>query len=201
MATKVEISPAIYRAQNPENPKSFKKVSREEFGTPPTPDPEKVKKKSEKSRERLKINYFLDFSNFLLTFSGSGVRGSQTPLGRFFETFRVFGVLGSVDGGGDLNLSGPVLRAMVFLASQHGQLGAIPPPPFLSVPPCRACEVGVRYHPPPQKGYLSDTCATSYENKANACDTPPLRYYVERVLRDMGGISHWAAKFPHITPN
>ena len=23
---------------------------------------------------------------------------------------------------------------------------------------------------------------------------PPLRYYLERVLRNMGGISHWAAK-------
>ena len=23
---------------------------------------------------------------------------------------------------------------------------------------------------------------------------PPLRYYLERVLLDMGGISHWAAK-------
>ena len=23
---------------------------------------------------------------------------------------------------------------------------------------------------------------------------PPLRYYLEKVLRDMGGISHWAAK-------
>ena len=31
---KFEISPAIYRVQNPENPKSLKKVSREEFGTP-----------------------------------------------------------------------------------------------------------------------------------------------------------------------
>ena len=29
----------------------------------------------------------------------------------------------------------PLLRAMGFLASQHGQLGAIPPPPFLSVSP------------------------------------------------------------------
>ena len=26
--------------------------------------------------------------------------------------------------------------------------------------------------PPPQKGYLSDTCAIPYENKANGCDTP-----------------------------
>ena len=42
--------------------------------------------------------------------------------------------------------------------------------------------------PPPPRGYLSDTCAIHYENKA------PLRYYLERVLRDMGGISHWAAK-------
>ena len=25
---------------------------------------------------------------------------------------------------------------------------------------------------PPQKGYLSDTCAITYENKANGCDTP-----------------------------
>ena len=45
---------------------------------------------------------FLDFSDFLGTFSGSGVGGSQTPLGRLFETFRVLGVFGSVDGGGDL---------------------------------------------------------------------------------------------------
>ena len=30
----------------------------------------------------------------------------------------------------------------------------------------------VRYPPPPQKGYLSDTGAIPYENKANGCDTP-----------------------------
>ena len=29
----------------------------------------------------------------------------------------------------------PLLRAMGFLVSQHGQLGAIPPPPFLSLSP------------------------------------------------------------------
>ena len=45
----------------------------------------------------------------------------------------------------------PLLRAMGFLVSQHGQLGAIPPP---------------------QKGYLSDTCAIPYKNKATGCDTP-----------------------------
>ena len=52
----------------------------------------------------------------------------------------------------------PLLRAMGFLMSQHGQLGAIPPPPFSE-----------RFHigehakwtcdTPPQKEYLSDTCA------------------------------------------
>ena len=70
------------------------------------------------------------------------------------------------------------------LVSRHGQLGARPPPPFLSVSSWRACEVEVRYPPPPQKGYLSDTCAIPYENKANRVRYPP--------LRDMGGggISH-----------
>ena len=42
----------------------------------------------------------------------------------------------------------PLLRAMGFLASQHGQLGAIPPPPPSErFPPWRACEVEVRYLP------------------------------------------------------
>ena len=43
--------------------------------------------------------------------------------------------------------------------------------------------------PPLKKGYLSDTCAIPHENKANGCDTPLLRYYLEKVLRDMGGLS------------
>ena len=84
----------------------------------------------------------------------------------------------------------PLLRAMGFLVSQHGQLGAIPPPPFLSVSPLESIrEVEVRYPPPPQKGYLSDTCAIPYENKAKSARYPPLRYYLERVWRDMGGVS------------
>ena len=87
----------------------------------------------------------------------------------------------------------PVLRAMGALVSQHGQLGAIPPPPFLSVCPLESLQSGGAI-PPPQKGYLSDTCARPYENKAKRVRYPPLRYYLERVLRDMGGISHWAAK-------
>ena len=46
----VGISPTIYRAQNPETPKSLKKVSREEFGTPRPRTPKKFRKRSEKSK-------------------------------------------------------------------------------------------------------------------------------------------------------
>ena len=52
---------------------------------------------------------------------------------------------------------------------------------FPGLPPWRACEVEV------QKGYLSDTCLIPYENKAKRVRYPPLRYYLEIVLRDMGG--------------
>ena len=58
-----------------------------------------TRRKPEKSQKSLPRGVcFGLFSDFF----GSGVGGSQTPLGgHFFETFRVFGVLGSVDGGGD----------------------------------------------------------------------------------------------------
>ena len=36
----------------------------------------------------------------------------------------------------------PLLRAMWFLVSQHGQLGAIPPPPFLSISPLESMRSG-----------------------------------------------------------
>ena len=88
----------------------------------------------------------------------------------------------------------PLLRAMGFSVSQHGQLGAIPPPPFLSASPWRACEVEVRYPPPPQKGYLSDTCAIPFENKANGCNTPLCDTILKGYCAIWGGISHWAAK-------
>ena len=80
----------------------------------------------------------------------------------------------------------PVLRAMGFLVSQHGQVGAIPSPPFLRISPLESMRSGGAI-PPPRNRYLSNTCAIPCENKANGCDTPLLRYYLERVLRDMGG--------------
>ena len=41
----------------------------------------------------------------------------------------------------------------------------------------------------PHKWYLSDTCTIPYENMAKWVRYPPLRYYLEKVLRDMGGVS------------
>ena len=55
----------------------------------------------------------------------------------------------------------PLLRAMGFSASQHCQLGAIPPPPFLSISPMESMRSGGAIPPPPPKGvsqrYLRDT--------------------------------------------
>ena len=81
-----------------------------------------------------------------------------------------------------------LLRAMGFLVSQHGQLGAIPPPPFLSVSPLESMLLW-RCDTPPSKGvsqrYLRDTLW----KQGKWVRYPPLRYYLERVSRDMGGVS------------
>ena len=80
----------------------------------------------------------------------------------------------------------PLLRAMGFFGVSNGQLGAIPPPPFLSVSPLESMRSGgaIPPPPPPKEGYLS----------AKWVRHPPLRYYLETVLHDRGSISHWAAK-------
>ena len=78
----------------PKTPKTQKvsKKSPERSLGPPTRDPEKVTKKSEKSRKSLKINYFLDFSDFFGTFWGFLGRGVPNSSR---ETFlRLFGFSG-----------------------------------------------------------------------------------------------------------
>ena len=40
--------------------------------------------------------------------------------------------------------------------------------------------------PPPQKGYLSDTCAIPYENKANGCDNPSAILSRKGIARYVG---------------
>ena len=80
----------------------------------------------------------------------------------------------------------PLLRAMGFLVSQHGQLGAMAPPPFSERLPIGE-HAKWRCDTPPQKGYLSDTCAMPYENKANWCETPLCDTISKRYCAIWGG--------------
>ena len=101
-----------------------------------------------------------------------------------------------------LHLSGPVLRDTARLSqryppiARYGVLGVSTWPIGCDTPSPFSERFPLGEHakwrcdtpPRPKKGYLSGTGASpAYENKANGCDTPPLRYYLERVLRDMGG--------------
>ena len=89
----------------------------------------------------------------------------------------------------------PLLRAMGFLVSKHGQLGAIPPPPFSERFP-----IGERAKwrcdtPPLKRGISAIPARYPMNFKTRQMGAiPPSEYYLEKVLRDRGGISHWAAK-------
>ena len=61
-----------------------------------------------------------------------------------------------------------LLRAMGFLVSQHGQMGAIPPSPF-SERFLESMRSGGAI--PPLKEGISAILARPYENKANGCNT------------------------------
>ena len=94
----------------------------------------------------------------------------------------------------------PLLRAMGFSVSQHGQLGAIPPSsPFSErFPLGRACEVEVRYPPPPLQRCIS-AILPRYPMKTRqmgAIPPPPAILSRKGIARYRGGISHWAAKGP-----
>ena len=81
----------------------------------------------------------------------------------------------------------PLLRAMGFLVSQHGQLDAIPPSPFSERSPLGEHAKWRCDTPPPQKGYLSDTCAIPYQTRQNACDTPLCDSTLKRYCAIWGG--------------
>ena len=109
-------------------------------------------------------------------------------------------------------LSGPVLRDAARLSQRYpaiarygvlsvstSPIGRDTPSPFSErFPPWRACEVEVRYPPPPQKGYLSDTGAIPYETKANGCDTPLCDTISKGYCTIWGGISPWASQLTNI---
>ena len=103
-------------------------------------------------------------------------------------------------------LSGPVLRDTARLSqryppiARYGVLGVSTWPigcdtlsPFSEHFPLGE-HAKWRCDTPPQKGYLSDTCAIPYEKKANGCDTPLCDTISKGYCAIWGGISHWAAK-------
>ena len=75
---------------------------------PPDPEPpQKFFEKGPKSQKIVDFDYiFQTFRTFFGTFRGSGLGDPKLLSGDFFETFRGFGVLGSVNGGRDPNYRG-----------------------------------------------------------------------------------------------
>ena len=102
-------------------------------------------------------------------------------------------------------LSGPVLRDTARLSQRYPPsarygvfgvstwpIGCDTPSPFSEHFPLGE-HAKWRCDTPPPKGYLSDTCAIPYENKANGCDTPLCDTISKGYCAIWGGISHWAA--------
>ena len=89
----------------------------------------------------------------------------------------------------------PLLRAMGFLVSQHGQLGAMPPPAFLSVSPLESMWRGGAIPPPPHKRGISAILARyRMKTRQNAWETPLCDIILKGYCTIWRGISHWAAK-------
>ena len=89
----------------------------------------------------------------------------------------------------------PLLRAMGFLVSQHGQLGAIPPPPFLTISPLQSTQNGGAI--PPHKRGISAILARYPMKTKEMRAIPPLCDTISKgYCAIRGGISHWAAKPP-----
>ena len=108
-------------------------------------------------------------------------------------------------------LSGPVLRDAARLSqryppiARYGVFGVSTWPIGCDTPSSFSERLLLGEHAkwrcdtPPQKGYLSDTCAIPYENKANGCDAPICDTISKGYCPIWGGISHWAAKSAHQT--
>ena len=87
-----------------------------------------------------------------------------------------------------------LLRAMGFLVSQHGQSGAIPPPPFLSLSPLESMRSGGAIPPPSKRGISAILTRYPKKTRQSACDTPLCDTISKGYCVIWGGISHWAAK-------
>ena len=81
----------------------------------------------------------------------------------------------------------PLLRAMGFLVSQHGQMGAIPPPPFLSVFPLESMQSGGAI--PPLKRGISAILARYPTKTRRMCAIPPSAILSRKGIARYGGLS------------
>ena len=105
----------------------------------------------------------------------------------------------------------PLLRAMGFLVSQHGQLGAIPPPPFLRVSCLESMRSGGAI-PPPHKGGISAIPARYPMKTRKTRAIPPSAILSRKGIARYGGVSRIgplsssifvpgiSPKFPHKAP-
>ena len=80
----------------------------------------------------------------------------------------------------------PIARYGFFLVSQHGQLGAIPPPPFLSVSPLERNAKWRCDTPPPTRGVSQRYPRDTYENKAKRVRYPPPAILPRKVIAQYG---------------
>ena len=82
----------------------------------------------------------------------------------------------------------PLLRAIGFLVSQHGQLGAIPPPPFLSVSPLESMRSGGAI-PPLKRGISAILARYHMRTRQNTCDSPLCDTISKEYCAIWGGVS------------
>ena len=85
---------------------------------------------------------------------------------------------------------------MGFLVSQHGQLGAIPPPPFLSLSPLESMRTGGAI-PPLKRGISAILARYPMKTRQMGARPPSANTISKRYCAIWGGISHWAAKQSH----
>ena len=81
------------------------------------------------------------------------------------------------------------LRAMGFSASQHGQMGAIPPPPFLSVSPLESMSMRSGGAIPPLKRGISAILARYPMKTRQMGAIPPSAILSRKRIARYGGVS------------
>ena len=92
----------------------------------------------------------------------------------------------------------PLLRAMGFLVSQHGQLGAIPPPHFLSVSPLGGHAKWRCDTPPPLKRGISAILARYPVKTRQMGAIPPSAILSQKGIARYMGVSRTGPLSPHL---